>query len=277
MRAESFKLKIALNILVLLFSIHGISQKDFKTNQTSAFEKILIDTFTPLQELTTFTQSSIKSYISHYFLIVSASKENEKLKRKVSVLENMLFKFRELERENLRLKDLLKFGQEIPKQKVLAQVVGWDARSSRKILRINKGQKDGINLNSTVVTADGVVGYIYQLSKNYSDIITILDQNNRVDAIVSRTRSHGIVEGFNDTVCLMKYVTRTEPVVLNDEVITAGLGNIYPKGLRVGTISKIERESYGITQFVEVTPSVNFGKLEEVIVLVANENKKEVK
>ena len=119
------------------------------------------------------------------------------------------------------------------------------------------------------MTSDGVVGYIYQTSKHYSDIITILDQNNRVDAIVSRTRSHGIVEGYNDTNCIMKYVTRTEPVVLNDEVITAGLGDIYPKGLKVGTVSKIERESYGITQFVEITPSVNFGKLEEVIVLIS--------
>jgi len=269
LRQESFKQKIVINILVLLLSLHGISQRDFRKNETSAFEKILLSVFTPIQELVTFTQNSIKSSMNHYLLIVNKSKDNEKFKKKVSVLENMLFKYKELERENLRLKDLLKFGQEIPRQKVLAQVVAWDATSTRKVLRINKGEADGVSLNSTVVTSNGVVGYIYQTSKNYSDIITILDQNNRVDAIVSRTRSHGIVEGYNDTNCIMKYVTKTEPVVLNDEVITAGLGEIYPKGLKVGTISKIERESYGITQFVEITPSVNFGKLEEVIVLIS--------
>ena len=272
MRPQSFKQKIVVNVLVLLFSLHGMSQTDFRKNSTSAFEKVLMDIFTPIQKLVTFTQTSLKDSIDHYFLIVNTSKENETLNKKVTVLENMLFKFKELERENLRLKDLLKFGQEIPREKVLAQVVAWDAVSTRKVLRINKGEADGVSLNSTVVTSDGVVGYIYQTSKNYSDIITVLDQNNRIDAIVSRTRSHGIVEGYNDTSCIMKYVTRTEPVVLNDEVITAGLGEIYPKGLRVGTISKIERESYGITQFVEITPSVNFGKLEEVIVLISTEN-----
>ena len=233
LRTESFKQKMVINIAVLLLSIYGISNRDFKSSETSAFDKVLIDLFTPLQELVSYSQRSLKSSVEHYFLIVSASKENENLKRKVAVLENMLFKFRELERENLRLKNLLKFGQEIPKEKVLAQIVGWDSTSSRKIIRINKGESDGVRRFSTVVTADGVVGYIYQTSNNYSDIITILDQNNRVDAIVSRTRSHGIVEGFNDTQMTMKYVTRTEPVVLNDEVITAGLGNIYPKGLRV--------------------------------------------
>ena len=66
----------------------------------------------------------------------------------------------------------------------------------------------------------------------------------------------------------MKYVTRTEPVILNDLVITSGLGNIYPKGLVVGSVSKIERESYGITQKIEVRPAVDFSRLEEVVVLV---------
>jgi rod shape-determining protein MreC len=171
-------------------------------------------------------------------------------------------------KENKRLKGLLRFGEEIPRKKILAQIVGWDAASDFKVLRINKGLKDGIQLQSTVITSQGLVGYIYRLTNSFSDIITILDSNNRVDGIVQRTRSHGIVEGFSGRTCQMKYVKRAEPIILNDLVLTSGLGNIYPKGLKVGSISHIERESFGITQQVEITPAVDFGRLEEVVVLV---------
>ena len=115
---------------------------------------------------------------------------------------------------------------------------------------------------------NGLVGYVYRLTPNYADILTILDQNNRVDSIVARTRTHGIVEGISEFKCRLKYVNRTERVEVGDEIITAGLGNIYPKGIKVGKITKIDKENYGITQSIVVTPSVNFHKLEEVVVLI---------
>ena len=152
-------------------------------------------------------------------------------------------------------------------KRILAQIVSYDANSDFRVLRINKGSGDGIKLQSTVVTSDGVVGYIYRLTDHFADILTIIDTNNRVDVLVQRTRSHGIVEGYRASKCLMKYVSQTDPVILGDEVITSGLGNVYPKGLRVGSVTRIERESYGITQQIEVTPAVDFTTLEEVVVL----------
>jgi rod shape-determining protein MreC len=124
-------------------------------------------------------------------------------------------------------------------------------------------------LQAPVVTSVGLVGYIYRLTDHFADILTVLDNNNRVDGLIQRVRAHGIVEGYSSEKSLMKYVSRTEPIILGDVVITSGLGNIYPKGIRVGGVSKIERESYGITQYVEITPAVDFGLLEEVVILLA--------
>jgi rod shape-determining protein MreC len=67
----------------------------------------------------------------------------------------------------------------------------------------------------------------------------------------------------------MKYVNQADPLILNDVVFTSGLGNIYPKGLKIGAISKIKRENYETMQYVEIAPAVNFSRLEEVIVLVS--------
>lgn len=273
---ESSKLKLILNILILIISLYGVSKKDLSHEKTTLFDTILINTFAPAQRGVMYVKGSITSFFNHYFFIVNASFENDQFKRKIQELENTIFQLEELRRENKRLKDLLQFGEVISHKKVLAQIVGWDSSGHFKVLRINKGSKDGIKLKSTVVTNGGLVGYIYRLTDHFSDILTILDQNNRVDVIVLRTRSHGILEGFSSTHCIMKYVTRTEPVNINDQVITAGLGNIYPKGLKIGKITKIERESYGITQLIEVTPSVDFRKLEEVIVLVSPENEEKL-
>ncbi|MEK6625079.1 MAG: rod shape-determining protein MreC, partial [Bdellovibrionota bacterium] len=188
-------------------------------------------------------------------------------------LHQKLFAMTELELENKRLKALLAFGEEMQIGRVLAQIVAWDANSDFKVMRVNKGINDGVKLQATVVTAGGLVGYVYRLSQHYADILTILDSNNRVDGILQRTRSHGIVEGVSKDKCMMKYVARTEPVILNDIILTSGLGNIFPKGIKVGVVSRIERESYGITQAIEVNPAVNFSQLEEVIILVGPENK----
>ncbi|MBF0298574.1 MAG: rod shape-determining protein MreC [Oligoflexia bacterium] len=265
------KVKLALNIIVLFISLYGASKKDLTEEEVTTFQRIVIEATAPMQSFIINLRKSINYFFDHYVLLVSTTFENDQLKKRVHELENSIFILKELELENRRLKDLLKFGAEITREKILAQVVGLDSTSEFKVLRINKGTKDGIKLKSTVVTTNGLVGHVYRLSDHYSDVLTILDQNSRIDSIVTRTRSHGIVRGSSDFKCVMKYVTRTEPIQNGDEIVTAGLGNIYPKGLKVGTIVNIERESYGISQLVELVPSIDFRKLEEVIVLIQQE------
>jgi rod shape-determining protein MreC len=251
-----------------------VSTRDFTRQETSAFENIMVDFFAPMQKSVTFVHDSFTSVFDDYIANVNASKENSKLNMKISDLESRIFTYKEIELENKRLKELLDFGQELPYKKVLAQIVARDASSDFRVLRVNKGLKDGLKLQATVVTGAGLVGFVYRLTDHFADILTILDPNNRVDSLIKRIRAHGIVEGDSDRQCLMKYVNRTEPIILNDEVLTSGLGNLYPKGILIGKISKIERESYGMTQDVKISPSVDFGKLEEVIVLVSEGDKK---
>jgi rod shape-determining protein MreC len=204
-------------------------------------------------------------------VIVNTSKENNVLKKQISRLENDLSTMEEVRKENLRLKRLLNFTEEATHERVLAQVVGWDSANEFKVIRLNKGTKHGIKMMAPVITDHGLVGYVYRATENYSDVLTILDQNNRVDVVVERTRTHGIVEGVFNFKCALKYVMRNEQVEVGDKLITAGVGGIYPKGVKVGMITGISQESFGMTLSVEVVPSVDFDKLEEVIVLVPTE------
>ncbi|MBT5095313.1 MAG: rod shape-determining protein MreC [Halobacteriovoraceae bacterium] len=270
--ANSQRAKVLINTSVLLWSLFFVTRRATHIQKTSAFENFMVDSFAPLQKGVSVMNVWTSDKIDHYVTNIDASKDNVDLRQTISKLNNKIFQLDEIARENKRLKKLLEFGVTASHRKVLAQIVAWDSSSDFKIMRINKGLKAGIRLQSSVVTADGLVGYVYRLTENFADILTITDANNRVDGIVERVRAHGILEGRSHSKCQMKYVTRTEPIILNDQVITSGLGNIYPKGIKIGTVSRIERESYGITQRIEVSPSVDFSRVEEVIVLVSSGN-----
>lgn len=265
---EERRTKIVINSIILAISLYGMSQRDYVFQKTSIAERVIIDLMAPVQTFVTGIQEGMSSYVEHYVANLNASKENKVLKTKISNLQNEVFSYQEAVKESDRLRELINYGEQLERKKIVARVVSWDSADDYKVVRINKGLKHGIKLQSVVTSAEGLVGYVYRLTDHFADVITILDANNRVDGVVERLRSHGVVEGYSRGRSIMKYVNRTEPIILNDIVLTAGLGNVYPKGLKIGYISRIERESYGITQHVEITPLVNFSKLEEVLVLV---------
>lgn len=266
------RLKIFLNIAVLAIAFVSLSGRELSFEKTTVFDNFMVDIFSPVQSSVTFMRVKTLNFFEHYLMNIDASKENDVLKKDVLELQGQVFSLEQVAKENKRLKDLLQFRGESGLQKILAQIIAWDANSDFKVLRINKGKSDGVALQSSVITAKGLVGYIFRLTDHYSDIITILDPNNRVDALVERTRSHGIIEGYSRNRAIMKYLAGTEPVILGDLILTSGLGNIYPKGLKIGKIARIERESYGISQSIEITPSMDFSTLEEVVVLVTPKN-----
>ncbi len=265
---ESSKTKIVNNFLVGFLAIYGISQKNFQLDEPTLFEKIVTEIISPVQEGITSSKQNLSSLWDNYLMIVDTAKENEALHKQISVLESDLFSVEEIRKENLRLKQLLNYSDELTHQKILAQVVGWDSANEFKVIRINKGTQQGIRVMSPVITNQGLVGYVYRATPKYADILTILDQNNRVDVLVERTRTHGIVEGVFNFKCALKYVMRNESVEVGDKLLTAGVGGVYPKGIKVGMITEIAQEDFGMTLNIDVVPSVDFDKLEEVIVLV---------
>ncbi|MGE3609985.1 MAG: rod shape-determining protein MreC [Bacteriovoracaceae bacterium] len=265
---ESSKTKIVNNIIVAFLAIYGISQKRFNLEEPSLFHQIVSEVLSPVQEGLASSKKNLSSLWDNYLLIVNTSKENSILKKQISRLESDLMSMEEMRKENLRLKKLLSYSDEMTHQKIMAQVVGWDSANEFKVIRLNKGTKHGIKVMSPVITDHGLVGYVYRATDHYSDVLTILDQNNRVDVLIERTRTHGIVEGVYNFKCALKYVMRNESVEVGDKLLTAGVGGIYPKGVKVGMITDISKENFGMTLSIEVVPTVEFDKLEEVIVLV---------
>ena len=272
--AEKNRLKLAMDLLVLALSLYGVSKWSPKNEDISAFKSMMINVTASLQSGLNAVRKNVYEGFENYFLNVHASKENYVLKTKISELENELFIREEMRKENQRLKGLFDYEKENFDSKIVARVISWSSSSEFRVLRINKGSKHGISIQFPVITPAGLVGYVYRVTDNFSDILTIEDSNNRVDGMLERTRGQGILEGSTEGIVTLKYIPKSEPVIIHDLVVTSGLGNIYPKGIKIGTVSRIEKDSYGVTQSIEIKPSVTFDKLEEVIVLKIPEDKK---
>ena len=120
-----------------------------------------------------------------------------------------------------------------------------------------------------MVTNEGVVGHVIQAGLNTSKVMLIVDGRSSVDTLFSHDRVSGIVSGTGMEFCEMKYVPITADVNVGDQIISSGLGGLYPKGLVVGTVIKKDIPIQGLFQEIFIAPSADFGRLEEVLVLLS--------
>ena len=118
------------------------------------------------------------------------------------------------------------------------QVIGRDLVADHNTITINKGTKHGLRPGQAVLTVSGAVGYIFKPQYFTSHVMLITDRYSVVDALIQKTRSHGIVEGKNKETCVLQYVERTEDVKIGDLIVTGGLDNIFPKGFPLGVVTR---------------------------------------
>ena len=230
----------------------------------------------PFQEAVTDSIRFVKNIWRYYFFLVSVAKENDDIKKSLSLAREENNRYKELILSNDRLRKLLNFQKTMPHSVVAAEVVGKDPSPWYKTIVINKGKADGLIKGLPVVAPDGITGQVIDVSYQHSKVLLIIDQNSAVDALVQRTRARGIIKGESAGQCLFKYVLRKHDVKVDDTVVSSGLDGVFPKGLLIGHVSGVIRRSSGIFQEVTVLPYVDFEKLEEVLVVLTAPKKDSV-
>jgi rod shape-determining protein MreC len=198
--------------------------------------------------------------------------ENRRLKQETQILQGKISRLSQYERENEELRKLLEFREksklgEILTDSVGAEVAGRNPSNWYRTLVIDRGKRDGLKRDMIVVSGEGLVGRISEVSFATSQVVLVLDEDSCVSASVERTKEHGIVQGQLSDTLKMKYLSGKTEVVQGDAIRSSGLGGIYPKGLLIGTVSEVKRADYGLTMSAEVLPAVDFSRLERVLVL----------
>ena len=167
---------------------------------------------------------------------------------------------------NKRLEKMFEFKKRQAYELVPAEVVAYAPRNYFKIFFLGKGKKEGIEKEMVVVNAQGLVGRVIEVYPHQAKVLTILDERSKVGVRNERTRDVAILQGKRK-VCELKYLLTKASVKVGDEIVTSGLGGLFPKGILVGRISRVKKNPNCLFQEVEVIPSVDFGKLEELFLI----------
>jgi len=235
--------------------------------QTGLFYKVILQITAPLQKIIDSSVEAVADGWEHYLWLVETETENRRLHYENSQLRAELARLDEARIANERLRKLLNFKQDVTIPVLPAQVIAEDASSWFRTVVIDKGSKDGLREGLPVVVAEGVVGRTLQVAPFQSRVLLITDASSAVAVLVQSSRSRGICRGEGEQLSL-DYALRREEVHEGDQVITSGTGGIFPKGLPVGKVSSAYQGPYGLFQAIEVEPSVDFSRLEEVLVLL---------
>ena len=234
-------------------------------------EKLLRESFTPLQDGLSGLKrglSSVSTGLENKQDLARQLKQIKAQNDKLS-LENQ--QLREFKAEAQRLKTLLDYKQANQEQYdlVVARVIGRQPNNWFRFITIDKGTRDGISQGMPVISADGLVGRVSNVSFNSSQVTLITDREMAVGAIVQNTReTQGIIEGMGESNTLrMINIPYYSKINRYERVVCSGLSQFYPKGILIGYVQSVKKEANGLLLTAAITPAVAFDKLEEVMVI----------
>lgn len=226
-----------------------------------------VGTVTPFGRAGTWIISKIRGTWSGYFALVHTERENQDLKADNDRLRIRNTQLESEAAEGQRLATLLGFRDTHREAPMLpARVIESSADSSSRVIYINRGERDGIRRNMPVITADGVVGKIFEVFGGASEVLLITDKDSGVGALLAGTRVQGPIGGTGEPFVQMKYVSDDETVTVGQQVLTSGEDRIFPKDLPVGTVTEVKQGSP--FKQIRVKPAAHLNSLEEVMVLL---------
>ncbi|MDD7275789.1 MAG: rod shape-determining protein MreC [Treponema sp.] len=275
LRKPQFLLKPSLFVLVLLLLISSImlalSTGGFIVN----FKTVGFSALSALQKGTRTVYSSVTGVVSAVQEIRVLREEYQRLTQRLENYEYMQQSNAEIRRENERLREQLDFTTQFEYKSHPAQIIGRDPNNQYSFITIDKGSRQGIKKNMPVIAIQngtiGLVGKVLQVGYTTSMVMPVYDYDCNVSARIQNTRDVGLVSGlgWEDSPLSMKYIKKRvlPDLQYGDLVVTSGENENFLKDIPIGYISTITVQDYDSSLNIELTPVLDFGRLETVIVV----------
>lgn len=269
----SFRLPELLLVIFVLISgvLLGFSSGSFVLN----FKKIGFSVFSSVQAGVHKVADGVGSTFGAVKELARLKKEYAELTKKLENYEQMRRSNAEIRKENERLLEQLNFTTHLEEKNYPAQIISRDADNLYAYLTINKGSSSGIKKNMSVIAYQngnsGLVGKVIQVGAFTSIVMPIYNLNCTVSARIQNSRDLGLVtgKGKEELPLAMNYIKKRvlEDLHYGDVVVTSGENSNYMRDLPIGTISKISVIDYNSSLDIELTPVIDFSRLENVIVV----------
>lgn len=264
---------------ILFIAIIGFSLSDRK--ELTWPEKFIGDAIGTVQQWFYQPAASIAGFFEDIANLRTIYEENEQLRLTAAAYARDKINYNYVVRENERLQEALHFTESQKRMYdynyLIAQVVAVNNDANSQTLVINLGSENGIKKDMAVTTVKGLVGLVSEVRPFTSTVtpITELDETSPTSNLIAATimgredESFGIISGYdNDSDRLiMTKIPENDQMIVGDTVITSGLGNVYPRGLVIGTVESKEVGDFGLTNTASVKMSADFEHLTEVFVV----------
>lgn len=235
-------------------------------NIDGPFKGLLGNIVNPIVYVVDYSITGIGNLWNSYINLINVQKENKEFKSVIDnlTLENNLLKEKVRHAERFSL--LTRFYRPYDFERVPVNIVGG-TKGYIKYLIIDKGSLDGVKKNDPVIGFQGLIGKVVNVYANTSEVDIILNISSNVSVINNRTRVVGILRGDGKGRLYVDYYDRLDNVRTGDVFVTSGLGQLFPKGIRVGRVSEIIKDKTGLFQKVYIEQLEDFYKLENAFII----------
>jgi rod shape-determining protein MreC len=248
-------------------------------------EKFITDTVSWTQGLFYKPAGYIAGFFEDIGHLRTIFEENKVLKQTLTKYARDTTKLNDLEQQNKRLKEALGFTERQKQAGLytfrIAEVVALNPDLLNNTVRINLGEKDGIKPNMAVMSVEGLVGRVVQVSSFYSNVqllkgIDDTANESKAIAVTVKNRENetfGIIESYDreKQKLIMTKIDPNDKMEVGDVVITSGLGQIFPRGIEIGKVISREPGNFGISHEAVIEPFASFDHLREVFVVIVPE------
>jgi rod shape-determining protein MreC len=264
-RARAGKQFIILAVFAVFFAallFSSISRREFSTPH-----KLILEILGTAQAGVAVVTGTVRHLWTGYVALWDVREENDQLREEIEKYQVLNSKYREALVTNVRLEKLLELKESLPPPTLTALIQGHDPSLWFKTLTVNRGSSDGVTKGMPVVAVAGVVGHVLDSTAHYAKVLQANDPNSAIEVLIQESRVQGILKGTGSGYRL-HYVLKNNDVKSGDLVVTSGLGEVFPKGLPVGTVSRVVSNRRGMFLDIEVEPAVNFEQLEHLIIIM---------
>ncbi len=266
-----FKKKIWLIFIIIIAVTIGIAYISRSGDNPAANAVNFV--LTPIEsKLNQWIVRPVDEFISYIANMKEFKEENERLKVENQELSAKVKDISEYIAENDRLKKLLEIDNELTEYTtVAAKVAAYEPDNWFSYITIDKGSSSGIKESDPVITAQGLLGQVTDVGRNWAKISTIINSESSVGVRITRNGEIGILEGdvklSKSNKSKLAYLVSNASIISGDILETSGLGGIYPPGLMVGKITEMQKNNMGQLDYAIVEPFVDFNNLYEVLVI----------
>lgn len=266
---RSRPLILSLVAVVLIVSLMSFTTRE-RQHVTLVEEKV-IEALAPLETGLHAVSAWVEARVQAVAELGRLKADNARLRAQLERSAAIETEYWELRAENERLKKLLGFEQTAPYNLVAAQVIGRNADNWFGSITINRGSAAGIAKDMPVITTAGLVGRVIKVTPSTATVMLLIDPASGAGGMVQRSGDAGIVLGQGsgqDNSLVINLFDRDADVMVGDTIVTSGLGGTFPKGLLIGQVEQVSLHEYGLFRSAAIKPAVNFGRLQEVMVIL---------